>query len=228
MSVPLERAWGDGGSVADAQAAHFPRLLLIVFLGQCIELARVFFLDGASFSVELLDVVEPGDAASDLQCRRLAREGGGAGGGGSSRGVVPASRRRRGRDGGHTQALTFLKPSYRFSVSVHIPRATGEGVRTHERVHVGTRDGVNVWIWGSRYLQFRAKLGRNVDLHAGAEDAGRGARAGTKGVGAPSTEGVGDSGRAAVGCCALLLLASCSFQRRPTVGLRGPAAGGAQ
>jgi hypothetical protein len=65
--VPLERAWGDGRRVADAQTALLLCLLLIVFLRERAEFCRVFLLYSAPVSVKLLDVVEPGDAAGDLQ-----------------------------------------------------------------------------------------------------------------------------------------------------------------
>jgi hypothetical protein len=72
--VPLQRAWCDGGCVANTQAALLLRLLLIVLLGQLAELGGVFLLDCASFAVELLDVVEPSDATRDLEPPQLAPE----------------------------------------------------------------------------------------------------------------------------------------------------------
>jgi hypothetical protein len=65
-TAPLQRAWSDCRRITDTQAAHFPRLLLIVLFGQCAKLLRVLLLDGASFAVELLYVVEPCDASGDL------------------------------------------------------------------------------------------------------------------------------------------------------------------
>jgi hypothetical protein len=74
IAVPLERAWGDGRRVANAQTALLLCLLLIVFLRQRAEFCRVFLLYSAPFSVELLDVVEPGDATGDLQSHTSVSE----------------------------------------------------------------------------------------------------------------------------------------------------------
>jgi len=72
--VPFERAWCDGGCVANTQAALLLRLFLVVFLSQLAEFGGVFLFDCAPFSVELLDVVEPRDAARDLEPPPLAHE----------------------------------------------------------------------------------------------------------------------------------------------------------
>lgn len=72
-TAPLQRARGDCRRVTDTQAAHFPRLLLIVLLCQCAKLLRVLLLDGASFAVELLYFVEPGDASRDLSLESAKR-----------------------------------------------------------------------------------------------------------------------------------------------------------
>ena len=67
--VPLERAWSNGRRVTNAQTALLLRLLFIVFLRERAEFCRVFLLYRASFAVECLDVVEPGDATGNLQSR---------------------------------------------------------------------------------------------------------------------------------------------------------------
>jgi hypothetical protein len=64
--VPLERAGSNGRSVANTQAALLLCLLFIVLLRQRAEFCRVLLLYSASFAVELLDVVQPRDAAGDL------------------------------------------------------------------------------------------------------------------------------------------------------------------
>lgn len=67
--IPLERAWSNGRRVTNTEAALLLCLLFVVLLRKCAEFCRVFLLDSASFSVELLDVIQPGDAAGDLQSR---------------------------------------------------------------------------------------------------------------------------------------------------------------
>jgi hypothetical protein len=65
--VPLERAWSNGRSVANTEATLLLCLLFVVFLRKRAEFCRVFLLYSASFSVELLDVIQPGDSTGDLQ-----------------------------------------------------------------------------------------------------------------------------------------------------------------
>lgn len=62
---PLKRAWRQGRVVANAQVGDFLILLLKVLLSQRIELCAVFFFDGGSLAIELLDLVEPGDSIAD-------------------------------------------------------------------------------------------------------------------------------------------------------------------
>ena len=70
--VPFQRAGRNRGRVANTKAAHFLCFFLVVLLGQGAELDGIFLLDGTAFSVEVLDVVEPRDAARDLRPRGLA------------------------------------------------------------------------------------------------------------------------------------------------------------
>jgi hypothetical protein len=72
--VPLEGAWSNGRCVADTQTTLLLCLLFIVFLGQRAEFCRVLLFYSAPFSVELLDVVQPRDAAGDLQSRASVLE----------------------------------------------------------------------------------------------------------------------------------------------------------
>lgn len=84
-ALPLQRAGGQGRGVANAQLRDLPILLLKVLLGQRIELCAVFLFDGGAIAVELLDLVEPGNAIVDpgvgrleailRVCQRRARKG---------------------------------------------------------------------------------------------------------------------------------------------------------
>ena len=62
LDVPLEGTWGHCRCVSDAEKCCLAILLLEVLLRESGELCTVLLLDGGSFAVELLDVVEPGDA----------------------------------------------------------------------------------------------------------------------------------------------------------------------
>lgn len=70
-ALPLQRAGGQGRSVANAQLRDLPILFLKVLLGQRIELCAVFLFDGGAIAVKLLDLVEPGDAIVDPGVGRL-------------------------------------------------------------------------------------------------------------------------------------------------------------
>ena len=68
---PLEGTRRHGRRVANAQLRSLPILLLEILLGERIKLCAVLLFDGRALSVELLDVVEPGDAVADPGIGRL-------------------------------------------------------------------------------------------------------------------------------------------------------------
>ena len=63
--APLEGAGRHGGRVSDAQLRRALVLLVKVFLGEGSQPRAVLLLDGGALAVELLYVVEPGDAVAD-------------------------------------------------------------------------------------------------------------------------------------------------------------------
>lgn len=62
--APLEGAGGHGRSVSDAQLGRLLIFLFEIFLGEHSELLTVFLLDGGALAVELLDILEPGNAVA--------------------------------------------------------------------------------------------------------------------------------------------------------------------
>jgi hypothetical protein len=66
MFAPFQRSRGDNRSLAHTQRTRFLRLLLKIFPRQSRELPGIFFFYDASFSVELLNVIQPRDATGHL------------------------------------------------------------------------------------------------------------------------------------------------------------------
>lgn len=55
----LERARGQGRSVADAQRTDLLRFAVVIFLAQSAKLGGVFLLDSTALAIELLNFFQP-------------------------------------------------------------------------------------------------------------------------------------------------------------------------